>query len=158
VPLGEVILEMIDGAVRAADASRRRSWRWPSTTQWADVTKELAPGLTVLSAVEATGTLVIYAESRAWALQARLLAPGLIKRLNEILKVNVLKALQIHGPAIPPTPPLPPPKDPVEPALQAARERLVRATPQAALPTHDRARPSSASGVPRSRSGSDQLT
>ncbi|MFK3734686.1 DciA family protein [Streptomyces sp. NPDC088090] len=134
--LAEVVREMTDEILRAmeeADAHRGHYRRWPTIPQWGRAVRETAPGLRVIAALEDSGCLVIAAKSNAWATQARLIAPMMIKRLNETFDIRSLKTIKILGPraSAPAAGSFPPhPKDAAEPAVRAARDRLLYATPQ----------------------------
>ncbi|BEP13177.1 DUF721 family protein [Acidothermaceae bacterium B102] len=49
----------------------------------------------------ADGELVLAAESTSWATQLRLLAPGLIARVDEALGTGVVTSIRVHGPTGP---------------------------------------------------------
>lgn len=49
----------------------------------------------------ADGQLVVRADSTAWATQLRLLAPALVRRLNEELGAGTVTAVTVEGPQLP---------------------------------------------------------
>ena len=65
---------------------------------WADIVgKEVAEHTTPTSFED--GEVVIAADSSAWAQQVRLLAPTLVRRLNEELGDGTVRRVKVQGPA-----------------------------------------------------------
>ncbi|MFF7369856.1 DciA family protein [Streptomyces tricolor] len=60
---------------------------------------DLAQHVEALSFDAVTGTLTVRADTVAWAVNMRLLAPAVITRLNEALGVDGIRCLKILGPS-----------------------------------------------------------
>lgn len=66
--------------------------------RWREI---VGPGLAEHTAPEsfADGEVIVTADSTAWATQVRLLAPTLVRRLNEELGEGTVKRVKVRGPA-----------------------------------------------------------
>jgi predicted nucleic acid-binding Zn ribbon protein len=94
-PLGATLRRWVDQAGVGADLTKAQIFgRWDQI-----VGREVADHCRPVSLVE--GELVLQAESTAWATQLRLLAPTVVKRINQELGDGSVRRIRAQGPAGP---------------------------------------------------------
>ncbi|MFJ5548656.1 DciA family protein [Streptomyces sp. NPDC093225] len=117
-------------AVALLETAEHYGWPAPEAAdlirQWPALVGEVAANLIAVSFNPASGTLHLRAQSRAWTTQGRLLAPGLIKRVNDAIGAQTVRAIVILPPApatVPVAPPLSLPSVPSVFAAQVPRQQ-----------------------------------
>jgi predicted nucleic acid-binding Zn ribbon protein len=94
-PFGAVLKRWIDQAGVGADLTKAQLFgRWEQI-----VGREVADHARPVSLVD--GELVLQAESTAWATQLRLLAPNVVKRINQELGDGSVRRIRAQGPSGP---------------------------------------------------------
>jgi predicted nucleic acid-binding Zn ribbon protein len=94
-PFGAVLKRWVDQAGVGADLTKAQLFgRWDQI-----VGREVADHARPVSLVD--GELVVQAESTAWATQLRLLAPTVVKRINQELGDGSVRRIRAQGPSGP---------------------------------------------------------